>query len=111
MEPGSLAALFRNSHLSVLYKSEGDQPSLYTLVTDHAFLQESSVVWECLEDIDGGWSTFVDSDLVTSSPAGGDVAGQTAEATLRAAEAEANPFSTIDPVEFVVSHILFKPHI
>ncbi|KAG6332966.1 hypothetical protein ID866_6119 [Astraeus odoratus] len=89
VEPGSLVALFRNSHLSVLYKSQGENSALYSLVTDHVFLHETSVVWERLEDIDGGWSTFVDSDFVKSSPVGGDFAGQTAEATVRAYEVEA----------------------
>lgn len=45
-------------------------------------------MWERLEDVDGGSSTFVDSDFVKSSPAGGDFAGQTAEEALRAAESE-----------------------
>ena len=102
LEPGSLVALFRNSHLSVLYKSEDEDASLYTLVSDHAFLQEPSVVWECLEDVDGGWATFVDSDFVRSSPIGGDFAGQTAEATLRAMEAQAHAQAgNIDPAEYV----------
>ncbi|KAI0750138.1 hypothetical protein C8Q80DRAFT_1100614 [Daedaleopsis nitida] len=86
LEPNSLAALFRNSHLSVLYKSADDDGALYTLVTDQVFLHEPSVVWERLEDIDGGWSTFVDSDFVRSSPAGGDYAGHTAESALAALE-------------------------
>lgn len=129
-------ALFRNSHLSVLYKhspsaSSSSHPStasspsqlqstvshsnnlpqadntedaaLYTLVTDQVFLNEPSVVWERLEDVDGGWSTFVDSYFVRSSPAGGDFAGQTAEETLRAAEAAANEnLGTVDPNEYVL---------
>ncbi|KAI0636296.1 hypothetical protein C8Q77DRAFT_1102878 [Trametes polyzona] len=86
LEPGALVALFRNSHLSVLYKSPGEDGALYTLATDQVFLHESSVVWERLEDIDGGWSTFVDSDFVRSSPAGGDYAGHTAESALAALE-------------------------
>ncbi|KAL4066721.1 hypothetical protein V8B97DRAFT_1948536 [Scleroderma yunnanense] len=86
VEQGSLVALFRNSHLSVLYKPNGEDCSLYSLVTDHVFLHESSVVWERFEDIDGGSSTFVDSDFVKSTPVGGDFAGQTAEAALRAFE-------------------------
>lgn len=130
LPPNTLCAVFRNSHLSVLYKyvpspqtisntspptepSDADQqaadpaqPSsekieilesehdtsaaLYSLVTDQVFLREPCVVWERVEDVDGGWSTFVDSDFVKSSPAGGDFAGQTAEEALRAAEAEAN---------------------
>lgn len=99
LEPGSLVALFRSSHLSVLYKSLGDEAALYTLVTDHSFLNEPSVVWEKLEDVDGGGSTFVDSDFVPSSPAGGDFAGQTAEDALRAAEDEAAQFAVVDPAE------------
>ncbi|KIJ62931.1 hypothetical protein HYDPIDRAFT_182584 [Hydnomerulius pinastri MD-312] len=99
MEPGSLVALFRNSHLSVLYKPEGDHSSLYSLVTDQSFVFEPSVVWERLEDVDGGWSTFVDSDLNKSSPVGGDFAGQTAEGALRAFELESGQFSVVDPAD------------
>ena len=75
------------SHLSVLYKSKGENSSLYTLVSDHVSLHEPDVVRERLEHIDGGCSMFVDSDFVRSSPVGGDFAGQTAESTLRAMEA------------------------
>jgi len=100
LAPGSLVALFRNSHLSVLYKSKDDEPALYTLVTDQVFLQEPSVVWERLEDIDGGWSTFVDSEFVRASPAGGDFAGQSAEDTLRASERLQNQHNgAVDPVD------------
>jgi len=100
LAPGSLVALFRSSHLSVLYKSEGDEPALYTLVTDQVFLKEPSVVWERLEDIDGGWSTFVDSEFVRASPAGGDFAGQSAEDTLRASERLQNQYNgVVDPVD------------
>ncbi|KAM6503940.1 Protein of unknown function (DUF544) domain containing protein [Amanita muscaria] len=65
LEPGSLVPLFRSSHLSVLYKSTAEEdnngPALYNLVTDQA----------------------------RSSPAGGDVAGQTPQAAYVAAlEAE-----------------------
>ncbi|KAG2101578.1 uncharacterized protein F5147DRAFT_616394 [Suillus discolor] len=91
LQPGSLVALFRNSHLSVLHKREGEDSSLYSLVTDHVFLQEPSVVWERLEDVDGVGSTFVDSDFVRSTPVGGDFAGQTAESALHALEMEGNP--------------------
>ncbi|TEB23239.1 hypothetical protein FA13DRAFT_1694561 [Coprinellus micaceus] len=100
LQSGELVALFRNSHLSVLLKMSSEenpfedggveggqgQVGLYTLVTDQVFLREPSVVWEKLEDVDGGWSTFVDSEFVRSSPAGGDFAGQTAEDTLKAME-------------------------
>ncbi|KAK0186690.1 hypothetical protein F5146DRAFT_1113646 [Armillaria mellea] len=81
VRPGTLVALYRNLHLSVLYKHE---QALYSLVTDYVFLKEPSVVWERLEDVDGGSSTFVDSDFVRASPAGGDFAGQTAEEVVTA---------------------------
>jgi len=97
VEPGSLVALFRSSHLSVLYKSAADS-SLYTLVSDSVFLHEQSVVWERLEDVDGGSSTFVDSSFVRSTPMGGDWAGETAE-TLRAFQAESGELGTIDPAD------------
>jgi ubiquitin carboxyl-terminal hydrolase MINDY-1/2 len=100
VSPGSLVALFRSSHLSVLYKSPSDG-SLYTLVSDSVFLHESSVVWERLEDVDGGWSSFVDGDFIKSHPVGGDFAGETAESTLRAFEAETGQFSVVDPSECV----------
>ncbi|KAJ7629682.1 hypothetical protein DFH06DRAFT_708199 [Mycena polygramma] len=98
LPPGALVALFRNSHLSVLHKSASPtDASLYSLVTDHIFLHETSVVWERLEDVDGGSSSFVDSNFIRSSPAGGDYAGQTAEDALRAAEIEAGMFIPHDP--------------
>ncbi|KAG5641779.1 hypothetical protein DXG03_004255 [Asterophora parasitica] len=141
---GSLVALFRSSHLSVLYKSEGvlqaiddagptttssseaplDTPApepgnhgeglentttppnsstptptpphvqtpplaeahdsaLYSLATDQVFLNEPSVVWERIEDVDGSAGVFVDSQFVQASPAGGDWAGRTAEDLAR----------------------------
>ncbi|KAF7789771.1 hypothetical protein EIP86_000717 [Pleurotus ostreatoroseus] len=89
LQPGALVALFRNSHLSVLYKSpQPDDSALYTLATDQVFLREPSIVWERLEDVDGGWSSFVDSEFVRSSPAGGDYAGHTAESALAAIEGD-----------------------
>ncbi|KAF9066956.1 hypothetical protein BDP27DRAFT_1329740 [Rhodocollybia butyracea] len=69
-KPGTLIALFRDFHLSVLYKRDApDDPGFYSLVTDHSLLKEPSVVWERMEDIDGGSPTFVDSWFVKSSPA------------------------------------------
>ncbi|KDR66426.1 hypothetical protein GALMADRAFT_259177 [Galerina marginata CBS 339.88] len=144
LPPDTPCALFRNSHLSVLYKhspssskstppsadsssqflatssssnlsppTQNDVPTnaedsaIYTLVTDQVFLREPSVVWERLEDVDGGWSTFVDSDFVKSSPAGGDFAGQTAEEALRAAEAAANAYTgVVDPNDLALAHQL-----
>ncbi|KAK7464309.1 hypothetical protein VKT23_006477 [Stygiomarasmius scandens] len=107
IKPGSLAALYRNLHLSVIYKRDSEEDtSLYTLVTDHIFLNEPSIVWERLEDVDGGWSTFVDSNFVKSSPAGGDYAGQTAEDALRAAELEAGAFVPSDPGDLALAQQL-----
>lgn len=97
----SLSALFRGSHLSVLYKASSpeSEASLYTLVTDQSFLYESSVVWEKFEDVDGGASTFVDAQLIRSSPAGGDYAGFTGESALANIEAQAAHLSISDPME------------
>jgi hypothetical protein len=147
LQPGSLVALFRNAHLSVVYKSPGgtadpihpqasvdsdSQPNpsadsdssphpppdadaaasnptpsraveqdsaLHALVTDDAFLHESSIVWERLEDVDGGSSWFVDSNFRRAVPVGGDVAGQTAEGALRQFEMEAGLYGIVDPAD------------
>jgi len=68
-----LFALFRNAHLSVLYKHPTG--ALYSLATDESFLYEPSVVWERLEDVDQGASVFVDGTFEKSVPFGGDWAG------------------------------------
>lgn len=77
LERGALYALFRNSHLSVVYRpqeeellnaaaggnAEGqllDQPQLYQLVTDATLENEDGIVWESLEDVDGSASRFFD---------------------------------------------------
>ena len=102
LTPGSLVALFRNSHLSVLYKSPNPEDSaLYTLATDQVFLHEPSVVWERLEDVDGGWSTFVDSDFVRATPAGGDYAGHTGESALAAIEGDLGALTLEERAECV----------
>lgn len=51
--------------------------ALYTLVTDQVFLNEPSVVWERLEDVDQGAAVFVDSAFQRAAPVGGDWAGWT----------------------------------
>jgi len=143
LPPDSLVALFRNSHLSVLYKSSSpissstgkrepepapepsevadgtagipeaststtiaahlESPSnldpeshcyLYSLVTDFVFLHEPTVVWERLEDVEGGASTFVDSDFRPSAPAGGDFAGLSPE---EAAQHDPQNYPPVDP--------------
>lgn len=96
LKPYTLYALFRNSHLSVIYKTDGEDSALYGLVTDQVFLSEPSIMWERLEDVDGSSSTWVDADFRRSNPAGGDFAGQTAEEALAAAEMAAG---TVDPTE------------
>ncbi|KIK71531.1 hypothetical protein GYMLUDRAFT_33736 [Collybiopsis luxurians FD-317 M1] len=102
--PGTLLALFRNLHLSVLYRRDTpEDTSLYSLVTDAVFLNEPSIVWERIEDVDGGMSTFVDSGFRKASPAGGDWAGQTAEEALRAAE---GGFDTSDPADLALARQL-----
>jgi hypothetical protein len=41
-------------------------PKLFTLVTDLAFLNEPQIVWESLEDVEGGLSEFYDWKLTRS---------------------------------------------
>ncbi|BGP14246.1 hypothetical protein JCM10213_005863 [Rhodosporidiobolus nylandii] len=104
LPPSALAALFRNSHLSVLYRrpalppsaspsssTPGAAPELFTLVTDSAFAHEAEVVWESLGDTDGEASEFYDAGLRRSSTRGGDFAGAGArvrEESRRRAEME-----------------------
>ncbi|KAK1947679.1 Ubiquitin carboxyl-terminal hydrolase MINDY-1 [Phytophthora citrophthora] len=45
-----LCVFFRNNHFSTLFKFEG---ALYLLVTDAGYLDEPTVVWELLNEIDG----------------------------------------------------------
>jgi ubiquitin carboxyl-terminal hydrolase MINDY-1/2 len=85
-----LFALFRNSHLAVLYRHAG---ALYTLVTDQVFLNEPSVVWERLEDVDQGAATFVGSTFERAAPVGGDWAGFTLSPEA---------LGTVDPSEYVL---------
>ncbi|KAL4146422.1 hypothetical protein PRNP1_012286 [Phytophthora ramorum] len=60
-----LCVFFRNNHFSTLLKFEG---ALYLLVTDAGYLDELSVVWELLNEIDGD-TEYLDSQFrpVTSS--------------------------------------------
>lgn len=57
MRNGQLAVLFRNNHFSTILKH---QDRIYVLVTDMGFLNETSIVWEVLNDLDGD-TQFVDS--------------------------------------------------
>ncbi|KAF9065195.1 hypothetical protein BDP27DRAFT_1450322 [Rhodocollybia butyracea] len=56
---------------AVLYKRDASEdPGLYSLVTDQCLSNEPSVVWERVEDLNGGGSpTFVDSRVIKSSAA------------------------------------------
>ncbi|KAI0029420.1 hypothetical protein K488DRAFT_56416 [Vararia minispora EC-137] len=85
-------ALFRNAHLSVLYKHPDG--SLYTLATDEAFLREPAVVWERLEDVDQGAAVFVDAQFERSAPVGGDWAGWTPDA---------EPRGVVDPADHMLA--------
>lgn len=60
-------ALFRNSHLSVLYKRNN---KLYSLVSDGALAEESDIIWETLEDVDGSGSSFLNSEFRPSGTIG-----------------------------------------
>ncbi|PWY99098.1 hypothetical protein BCV70DRAFT_124150 [Testicularia cyperi] len=92
---GEPVALFRNSHVSVLYKRIADDgvadpanvatpnsqaPLLYTLVTDSAFLMEDEIVWESLVDVDGASSEFFDGHFHKADLRHGDYVGRSANA-------------------------------
>lgn len=87
---GQPVALFRNSHLSVLYKrlphegvdaatgegvGAGAPPTLFTLATDSSFLLEDEIVWESLVDVDGASSEFYDGKFRKSTMRQGDYVG------------------------------------
>lgn len=90
---GQPVALFRNSHLSVLYKRlphEGMEaadgtpttvppPTLFTLATDSSFLMEDEIVWESLVDVDGASSEFFDGKFRKSTMRQGDYVGRDAD--------------------------------
>ncbi|SPO48790.1 uncharacterized protein PSANT_06481 [Moesziomyces antarcticus] len=91
---GEPVALFRNSHLSVLYKrlpNEGldaadgsgaatpAPPTLFTLATDSSFLLEDEIVWESLVDVDGASSEFYDGKFRKSTLRQGDYVGRDAD--------------------------------
>lgn len=97
IEPGQLVALYRSSHLSVLYKPPKDD-ALYSLVTDHSFLREPTVVWRRMDDVDVAFAPYVDADFKPSSPAGGDVIGQTAEEVLVATQYLSDPQAQVEYV-------------
>ncbi|CAI5722152.1 unnamed protein product [Hyaloperonospora brassicae] len=60
-----LCVFFRNNHFSTLFKFGG---KLYLLVTDAGYLDEPTVVWELLDEIDGD-TEYLDAQFrpVTSS--------------------------------------------
>ncbi|KAJ0406196.1 hypothetical protein P43SY_000380 [Pythium insidiosum] len=53
-----LCVFFRNNHFATLFKFEG---ALYLLVTDAGYLDEPTVVWERLNEIDGDTEYFDDA--------------------------------------------------
>ncbi|GAA5932408.1 MINDY family deubiquitinase [Sporobolomyces koalae] len=86
LPPAGLAALFRNSHLSVIYRrprtptanelsAQTRGPELFALVTDSSFAGEEEIVWESIEDVDGSASEFFTAGLERSRARGGDFAG------------------------------------
>lgn len=100
LEPGSVVALFRNSHLSVLYRrhkpsgdddDSTDQTMLYQLVTDSSFAREREIAWESIVDVDGSGAAFYDAEFRLASSAGGDYSGMTAgQAAVRAERSRLN---------------------
>ncbi|XP_078526760.1 ubiquitin carboxyl-terminal hydrolase MINDY-1 [Lissotriton helveticus] len=53
------SVFFRNNHFSTMIKQKGH---LYLLVTDQGFLQEETVIWESLHNVEGD-SCFCDSNF------------------------------------------------
>ncbi|GAA5859372.1 hypothetical protein JCM8547_002004 [Rhodosporidiobolus lusitaniae] len=95
LPPSGLAALFRNSHLSVLFRrpslpsgSSSTAPELFTLVTDASFKDEGEVVWESLGDVDGSASEFWDAGLRRARMRGGDWVGGGGRRRVRDGEGE-----------------------
>lgn len=62
MRHHQLAILFRNNHFLTIYKH---QERLFTLVTDHGYLEQKNIVWESLSDVQGE-SYFCDCNLRNS---------------------------------------------
>ncbi|TTF56866.1 Ubiquitin carboxyl-terminal hydrolase MINDY-1 [Bagarius yarrelli] len=61
---GELCVFFRNNHFSTLIKHKGH---LYLLVTDQGFLQENTLVWESLHNVEGD-GNFCDSEFRLCPP-------------------------------------------
>ncbi|KAJ3202351.1 hypothetical protein HK099_001882 [Clydaea vesicula] len=60
LQPNSISILFRNNHFQTLFKLENRE--LLQLVTDLGFLEEPTVCWESLLNVEGD-SYFLDSDF------------------------------------------------
>ncbi|WAQ91617.1 hypothetical protein PtA15_15A6 [Puccinia triticina] len=65
-------------------------PKLFTLATDLAFLHEPQIVWESLEDVEGGLSEFYDWKLARSCL-------NTHRAPTQAAQSTTHPSSQAQP--------------
>ncbi|KAK3512186.1 hypothetical protein QTP70_033939 [Hemibagrus guttatus] len=61
---GELCVFFRNNHFSTMIKHKGH---LYLLVTDQGFLQEDTLVWESLHNVEGD-GNFCDSEFRLCHP-------------------------------------------
>ncbi|KAJ9098573.1 hypothetical protein QFC20_005916 [Naganishia adeliensis] len=90
LDPGSVVAFFRNSHLSVLYRrppsttdDNDTSPTLYQLVTDQSFALEPEITWESIVDIDGSGTSYFNSEFFPASSAGGDYSGMSAGEVVR----------------------------
>ncbi|CAJ0767075.1 6886_t:CDS:2, partial [Entrophospora sp. SA101] len=71
LPPGHICVLFRNNHFSTLYKHPKTL-TLYVLVTDAGFVNERTVVWESLIDVDQSSSEFVNAHFEKCEAVGGD---------------------------------------
>ncbi|CBQ71529.1 conserved hypothetical protein [Sporisorium reilianum SRZ2] len=117
---GQPVALFRNSHLSVLYRRlphEGADataaevaaaagsptPTLFTLATDASFMMEDEIVWESLVDVDGASSEFYDGKFHKSTLRQGDYVGRDANGLGGAGDGQAGGFHQNEDADYALA--------
>jgi hypothetical protein len=64
IKENEICVLFRNNHFSTMVKYEGN---LCTLVTDMGYIDETTIVWEKLDDIDGN-TEYLDAFFLPHVP-------------------------------------------
>ncbi|CDW99283.1 hypothetical protein [Sporisorium scitamineum] len=114
---GQPVVLFRNSHLSVLYRRlphEGVEaaaevasgslpPTLFTLATDTSFLMEDEIVWESLVDVDGASSEFYDGKFHKSTLRQGDYVGRDTNGLGGASEGQGGGYQQNEDADYALA--------